>query len=165
MLCSVPFFVAAPVTTVDLDVADGSGIPIEQRGEEELTHFRGQRVAAEGIGVRCWPLSLPLNMPCGSRAGYVSPWQNGSRMQVAVLNDLLCREGDNGIRSSYETICRLTSCAHWRFAQVWNPSFDVTPASLLTGIITEHGVIQKRGQAFPVAEFLRTEVHAEVCAS
>ena len=42
---------AAPVTTVDLDVADGAGIPIEQRGEEELTHFRGQRVVTEGIDV------------------------------------------------------------------------------------------------------------------
>jgi len=44
-------------------------------------------------------------------------------------------------------------------AQVWNPSFDVTPANLLTGIITEHGVIQRTGQTFPVAEFLRAEVH------
>ncbi len=44
-------------------------------------------------------------------------------------------------------------------AQVWNPSFDVTPANLLTGIITEHGVIQRSGQTFAVAEFLRAEVH------
>ena len=49
----VPFFVAAPVTTVDLDVADGAGIPIEQRSEEELTHVRGQRVVTDGIDVRC----------------------------------------------------------------------------------------------------------------
>ena len=42
--------------------------------------------------------------------------------------------------------------------QVWNPSFDVTPASLLTGIITEHGVISRRGDAFPVKEFLQAEV-------
>ena len=42
--------------------------------------------------------------------------------------------------------------------QVWNPSFDVTPAPLLTGIITEHGVIPRRGDVFPVQEFLRTEV-------
>ena len=33
-------------------VASGAGIPIEQRGEEELTHFRGQRVVTEGIDVR-----------------------------------------------------------------------------------------------------------------
>ncbi len=53
MLPRVPFFVAAPVTTVDLDVADGAGIPIEQRSEEELTHVRGQRVVTDGIDVRC----------------------------------------------------------------------------------------------------------------
>ena len=47
----IPFFVAAPLTTVDVDTADGADIQIEQRSSEELTHFRGQRVAAEGIGV------------------------------------------------------------------------------------------------------------------
>ena len=47
----IPFFIAAPVTTVDLELPDGAGIPIEQRGEEELTHFRGQRVVVEGINV------------------------------------------------------------------------------------------------------------------
>lgn len=34
--------------------------------------------------------------------------------------------------------------------QVWNPSFDVTPASLITGIITEQGMVPKAGQAFQV---------------
>lgn len=49
--CRIPFFIAAPVTTLDLQLLDGAGIPIEQRGEEELTHFRGQRVVVEGINV------------------------------------------------------------------------------------------------------------------
>ena len=52
LVCRIPFFVAAPLTTVDVATADGSAIEIEQRDPEELTHFRGQRVAAEGIGVR-----------------------------------------------------------------------------------------------------------------
>ena len=60
MLIRVPFFVAAPVTTVDLDVADGAGIPIEQRAEEELTHVRGQRVVTDGIDVRCQHV-LPIS--------------------------------------------------------------------------------------------------------
>jgi methylthioribose-1-phosphate isomerase len=47
----IPFFIAAPLTTVDVNTAEGSNIQIEQRSSEELTHFRGQRVAAEGIGV------------------------------------------------------------------------------------------------------------------
>ncbi len=42
---------AAPVTTIDVDTPDGGAIHIEQRDAAELTHFRGHRVAAEGIGV------------------------------------------------------------------------------------------------------------------
>jgi 5-methylthioribose kinase len=72
---NIPFFVAAPTTTVDVTLANGSFIPIEERSPEEITHFRGERVAAD----------LP----------------------------------------------------------VWNPSFDVTPAAIIEGIITELGVAWK----------------------
>lgn len=58
----IPFFIAAPVTTVDLELPDGSGIPIEQRGEEELTHFRGQRVVVEGINVRLSVARILIDM-------------------------------------------------------------------------------------------------------
>ncbi len=47
----VPFYVAAPMSTVDLSLADGSRIPIEERKAEEVTHIRGQRIAAEGVRV------------------------------------------------------------------------------------------------------------------
>jgi methylthioribose-1-phosphate isomerase len=69
----VPFYVAAPLSTIDLNTADGSGIPIEERNEREVTHIGTTRVAPVG-------------------------------------------------------------------AQVWNPSFDVTPARLIAGIITERGI-------------------------
>ncbi|GAB4820785.1 hypothetical protein N2152v2_007831 [Parachlorella kessleri] len=72
---NIPFFIAAPTSTIDAELADGSLIPIEQRSPEEVTHFRGQRVAAE--------------------------------------------------------------------IDVWNPSFDVTPAPLIEGIITEHGLVPR----------------------
>jgi len=65
----VPFYVAAPVSTVDLATADGAGIAIEERPEGEVTTFA----------------------PPGTRA--------------------------------------------------WNPAFDVTPARLITAIITELGVL------------------------
>ena len=70
----VPFYVAAPLTSIDTTLATGQEIKIEERPAQELTHIFGQRIAAQGIGV-------------------------------------------------------------------WNPSFDVTPASLISGIITECGVI------------------------
>ncbi len=47
----VPFYVAAPVSTLDLSLASGDAIPIEQRPASEVTHVFGHRVAPEGIGV------------------------------------------------------------------------------------------------------------------
>ncbi len=69
----VPFYVAAPTSSIDLDTARGADIPIEERSAEEVTHFAGRRIAPNGI-------------------------------------------------------------------PVYNPAFDVTPARLVTAIITERGV-------------------------
>jgi methylthioribose-1-phosphate isomerase len=71
---ALPFYVAAPLSTIDPNVPDGAAIPIEERSPEEVTGFRGERWAPEG---------------------------------VAVVN----------------------------------PAFDVTPADLVTGLITERGVV------------------------
>ncbi|MGQ9592853.1 MAG: S-methyl-5-thioribose-1-phosphate isomerase, partial [Planctomycetota bacterium] len=71
----VPFYVAAPRTTFDLDLADGSGIPIEERPEEEVLEVLGLRAAPRGV-------------------------------------------------------------------RAWNPAFDVTPAELVSAIITEKGVLR-----------------------
>ena len=72
----LPFYVAAPVSTFDQRLADGSGIPIEERPSAEVTGYGGRRWAPQGVGVR-------------------------------------------------------------------NPAFDVTPADLISAIITEHGVLRK----------------------
>ncbi len=71
----IPFYVAAPSSTFDLTLSDGSAIPIEQRDPREITHGFGRPTAPEGI-------------------------------------------------------------------DVYNPAFDVTPANLIDGIITEKGIIQ-----------------------
>ncbi len=47
----VPFYVAAPLSTVDLDIASGELIPIEQRAASEVTSIQGVRIAPEGIAV------------------------------------------------------------------------------------------------------------------
>ena len=47
----IPFFVAAPMSTLDPRAATGAGIPIEERPPEEVTHVKGQRIAAEGVSV------------------------------------------------------------------------------------------------------------------
>ncbi|XP_034184172.2 methylthioribose-1-phosphate isomerase isoform X2 [Osmia lignaria lignaria] len=74
---NVPFYVAAPRTSIDFSIPSGDHIVIEERPERELTHINDQRVAAPGI-------------------------------------------------------------------QCWNPAFDVTPASLIKGIITEVGVFRPK---------------------
>jgi methylthioribose-1-phosphate isomerase len=49
---AIPFYVAAPVSTVDLATPSGAGIPIEERPADEVTHVAGRRVAPEGVAVR-----------------------------------------------------------------------------------------------------------------
>jgi methylthioribose-1-phosphate isomerase len=82
----VPFYVAAPSSTIDAATPDGSGIPIEKREADEVSTWRGVRTAPKGVGV-------------------------------------------------------------------WNPAFDVTPAKLVTAIITESGI-------FPPAEVSRSPLTA-----
>jgi methylthioribose-1-phosphate isomerase len=72
----IPFYVAAPTSTVDLTTADGRKIPIEERSAEEVVMVRGQRIAPKGTHAR-------------------------------------------------------------------HPAFDVTPANLITAIVTEQGVARK----------------------
>jgi methylthioribose-1-phosphate isomerase len=70
---NVPFYVAAPLSSIDLACPDGTHIPIEQRSAKEISEFAGKQVTPKGVGI-------------------------------------------------------------------FNPAFDVTPAELVTAIITERGV-------------------------
>ncbi|MFQ3574039.1 MAG: S-methyl-5-thioribose-1-phosphate isomerase [Thermodesulfovibrionales bacterium] len=72
---AIPFYVAAPTSSIDFSIKTGDDIPIEQRAEEEVTIIQGQRIAPEGV-------------------------------------------------------------------KALNPAFDVTPAELITAIITEKGVFK-----------------------
>jgi methylthioribose-1-phosphate isomerase len=71
----LPFYVAAPWSTVDLETPEGSAIPIEERGADEVVTLAGQRIAPAGVPARY-------------------------------------------------------------------PAFDVTPAALVTAIVTERGVVR-----------------------
>lgn len=82
----VPFYIAAPVSTIDYSIPDGTHIPIEERDSAEVTTCGKGRIAPEGV-------------------------------------------------------------------QVYNPSFDVTPAHLISAIITEHGVA--RGDYLQTLESFR----------
>jgi methylthioribose-1-phosphate isomerase len=49
---SIPFYVAAPISTFDLTMKSGDEIPIEERHSREMTHLQGIPIAPEGIRVR-----------------------------------------------------------------------------------------------------------------
>jgi methylthioribose-1-phosphate isomerase len=48
----IPFYVAAPLSTVDLQTPDGSGIPIEERNDREVTHVGTTRLTPDGAHIR-----------------------------------------------------------------------------------------------------------------
>lgn len=72
---NVPFYIAAPLSTIDTSIKSGKEIPIEERSHEEVTHINGKPICAEGVNII-------------------------------------------------------------------NPGFDVTPNELITGIITEVGILK-----------------------
>ena len=47
----IPFYVAAPLSTIDPTLPDGEAIPIEERAADEVTHVGGTRTAPEGVAV------------------------------------------------------------------------------------------------------------------
>ena len=49
---NIPFYVAAPITTLDLTLASGAEIPIEERDASEVTHIRDHQLAPDGISVQ-----------------------------------------------------------------------------------------------------------------
>jgi methylthioribose-1-phosphate isomerase len=91
----IPFFVAAPTTSIDRKLADGSLIRIEERPACELTDVRGASLTHDQ--------SIAMNED-GKPILHI--------VRVAAPN-----------------------------INVWNPGFDVTPAALIRGIITEQGTI------------------------
>src|SRR5262249_60838825 len=47
----IPFYVAAPLSTVDLDIPSGERIPIEERSGREVSHIKGQPISPVGVPV------------------------------------------------------------------------------------------------------------------
>ena len=47
----IPFYVAAPWSTIDVNTATGAGIPIEQRDAREVTHSNGKQMTPDGVGI------------------------------------------------------------------------------------------------------------------
>ncbi|MDO9530326.1 MAG: S-methyl-5-thioribose-1-phosphate isomerase [Syntrophales bacterium] len=48
---NIPFYVAAPLSTIDIEIKEGNDIPIEERDDEEVLSIRGMRIAPDGMKV------------------------------------------------------------------------------------------------------------------
>ncbi|HMO82272.1 MAG TPA: S-methyl-5-thioribose-1-phosphate isomerase [Pyrinomonadaceae bacterium] len=57
----IPFYVAAPLSTVDMNSPTGDDIPIEERDPREITHVREMRLAPEGINVSNYAFDVTPN--------------------------------------------------------------------------------------------------------
>jgi methylthioribose-1-phosphate isomerase len=57
----IPFYVAAPISTVDLETATGDDIPIEERDSREVTHLREQQLAPDGVEVHNFAFDVTPN--------------------------------------------------------------------------------------------------------
>src|SRR5438132_517473 len=58
---NIPFYVAAPISTVDLSTPTGEDIPIEERDAKEVTHVRDNQLAPDGIGAHNFAFDVTPN--------------------------------------------------------------------------------------------------------
>ncbi len=58
---NIPFYVAAPISTIDLSTATGDDIPIEERDAKEVTHLREQQLAPDGVQVHNFAFDVTPN--------------------------------------------------------------------------------------------------------
>jgi methylthioribose-1-phosphate isomerase len=58
---NIPFYVAAPISTIDLAIATGDDIPIEERDSKEVTHVRDHQIAPDGVDVHNFAFDVTPN--------------------------------------------------------------------------------------------------------
>lgn len=58
---NIPFYVAAPISTLDLTLSSGEEIPIEERDTREVTHIREHQLAPDGIEVQNFAFDVTPN--------------------------------------------------------------------------------------------------------
>src|SRR3989454_3954875 len=58
---NIPFYVAAPISTIDLSISSGNEIPIEERDSKEVTHVRDEQLAPDGVAVHNFAFDVTPN--------------------------------------------------------------------------------------------------------
>lgn len=100
----IPFYVAAPVSTLDLSLKTGADVVIEERDEREVTHILDQRIAPEGVGVYNPAFDVtPAKYVTAiiTEYGVVrAPYEEGLARVVALSKEIGVPQGDGGAKSS-----------------------------------------------------------------
>lgn len=118
---NIPFYVAAPSSTVDLTLDNGSQIPIEQRDPDEVT----------GVA---WAAHFESPTPTATRALDALTEHGPYEFDISRGHQLMVSRKGGGFQlDGWARIAPLN-------VPVFNPAFDVTPAEYITAIITERGV-------------------------
>lgn len=117
----IPFYVAAPTSTIDLTLASGDDIVIEERDPREVTGF-----TVSGIIEPHSPQEASALDALTKSGPYALGMKKGHQMEVS-------RKGGGYQFDGWFRIAPPN-------VEVYNPAFDVTPASYVTAIITERGV-------------------------
>jgi methylthioribose-1-phosphate isomerase len=119
----IPFYVAAPTSTIDLTLSSGDDIFIEQRDTREVEgiSFTGMLEPSTPAAARAFD-SLTAEGP------FAWPFPKGHEME-------LTRKGGAYQLDGWVRVAPIG-------VEVYNPAFDVTPADYVTAIITESGVVK-----------------------
>jgi methylthioribose-1-phosphate isomerase len=118
---AIPFYVCAPESTIDRTLSEGSKIPIEQRDPRELAGFTASGVITPDDAV-------------SAQAFDALTAQGARHIAFKAGHEMVLDRKGGGY--SFDAWFRTTPPQ----AQFYNPAFDVTPANLITAIITEKGV-------------------------
>jgi methylthioribose-1-phosphate isomerase len=117
----IPFYVAAPSSTVDLTLDSGEGIVIEERDAREVTG-----VTVSGVIEPRTPQESRALDTLTAEGAYQLGMTKGHQMELSRKGGAY--QFDAWVRIAPPNI------------DVYNPAFDVTPAELVTAIVTEQGV-------------------------
>jgi methylthioribose-1-phosphate isomerase len=117
----LPFYIAAPTSTVDLTMADGSGIVIEERDPREVAGFTVSGTFAP-------------DTPEAQKVFDVLTAEGGYFFEMAKGNEFAITRKGGGF--AFDGWFRISPPS----VPIFNPAFDVTPARYITAIITEAGI-------------------------
>jgi methylthioribose-1-phosphate isomerase len=136
----IPFYVAIPLSTIDWHLKSGSQIPIEQRDESEVLGAWGivQNPKPDLAPRRAAVAALTRRSEAKAAFRFSSPKRSeGGNPQST---NPLIHQSTNPLSDSSRSFVRVANPG----SPAFNPGFDVTPADLITGIITPAGIFKPR---------------------